>query len=150
MTINMKNERGFTLLEIIVAIAILSFGLLAIATMQASAIKGNTHAFGITEAMTLVQNRVERLMSLPYNDTTLDETGTIDGVAGLDDTAAPDQADPRNPIQISGSHRQFNVFWNIAPNWPLQNTKTIRVIATWTERGSQRSASLDFARADII
>jgi prepilin-type N-terminal cleavage/methylation domain-containing protein len=37
-----KKEAGFTLMEILIAIAILAFGLLAIATMQAWSIKGNS------------------------------------------------------------------------------------------------------------
>lgn len=146
----LRQENGFTLLEIIIAIAILAFGLMAIATMQVSAIKGNTHAFGLTEGAALAQDRIEQLLSLPYNDPSLLETGTINGVAGLNDIAAPDQTDPNNPIQMSDSGQLYNVCWNIAPNYPLQNTKTIRVIVTWTERSSQRRASLDFSKADII
>jgi len=53
------NEKGFTLLEVIVAISVLTIGLLGVASMQVSAIKGNTLAFtegispapGVVEAM---------------------------------------------------------------------------------------------------
>ena len=43
------REAGFTLLEVIVAISILSVGLLAVASMQTAAIKGNDGAYRITE-----------------------------------------------------------------------------------------------------
>jgi type IV pilus assembly protein PilV len=153
----LRNERGFTLLEIVIAIGILSFGLLAIASMQTSAIKGNTSALGLTEAMTLAQNRIEQMMSWPYADTRLtDSGGSRTGVNGLGDNPfdssypLPDGSDPGNPIQAGGVGRQYNVYWNVAQNFPIQNTKTIRVIVTWTERGNQRIATVDFVKADII
>jgi len=46
----LKREKGFTLLEVIVAISILSFGLLAIASMQISAMRGNSFAGGSLRA----------------------------------------------------------------------------------------------------
>ena len=62
----LRKERGFTLIEVLFAIAILSFGLLAVAKMQGSAIQGNFFASGKTEAVTWAQDRMERLMALPY------------------------------------------------------------------------------------
>lgn len=62
----LRKERGFTLIEVLLSIAILAFGLLAVAKMQGSAIQGNFFASGKTEAVTWAQDRMERLMALPY------------------------------------------------------------------------------------
>ena len=154
---HLKREQGFTLLEITIAIAILSIGLLAVATMQTTAIKGNARAFGITEGITLAQDRAERIARLAFNDAILnDGAGTNDGSAGLDDNPndatnpLPDQADPSNPILVGGVGRPYNVYWNVADDWPIANTKTIRVIVLWTDKGAQKRASVDVIRADII
>lgn len=90
------GEKGFTLLEVIIAISILTFGLLAVASMQLTAIRGNYNASNITEATTVAQDRLELFLSQPYN--TLDEGNlpqvirdgyTIDGtVTRLDATNA--------------------------------------------------------------
>ena len=153
----MKREQGFTLLEIIIAIAILSIGLLAVATMQTTAIIGNSQAIGITEGITLAQDRAERIARLAYNDATLsDGAGTNDDSAGLDDNPndatnpLADQSDPNNPILVGGVGRPYNVYWNVAEDWPITNTKTIRVIVLWTDRGAQKRASVDLIRADVI
>jgi len=61
-----KKEKGFTLIDVLFAIAILAFGLLAVAKMQGSAIQGNFFAGGKTEAVTWAQDRMETLMALPY------------------------------------------------------------------------------------
>jgi len=59
------NDQGFTLLELLIAIAILSIGLLAVASMQATAIKANTIADVNTMATTVAQQVMEDLMSTP-------------------------------------------------------------------------------------
>ena len=147
-----KRNEGLTLLEVLAAIAILSFGLLAVATMQGSSIKGNSQAIGTTEAITLAQDKVEEMMRLPYDHATLgDGVGTNDGLAGLnDDLANSDQQDPNNPIQVGGVGREFNLYWNVAVDQPIANVKTIRIIIVWTDRGAQKSAVVDFMKADII
>ena len=65
------REGGFTLIEVIVAISILTVGLLAVASMQTAAIQGNFFAYRTTQATTIAQDRLEYLMSLPYDDDAL-------------------------------------------------------------------------------
>jgi len=143
-----KNEEGFTLLEALVAITILAVGLLAVATMQTTAVRGNTRAIGLTEAMTVAQTRVERMESLGYNDAVFtDGGGANDGAAGLGDIPADGQD---LGVKVGNRGLAYNVYWNVAPNWPLANAMTIRVIVIWTEKGNQRSASLEFLKTDII
>ena len=76
-----SEEAGSTLLEVILAISILTVGLLAVASMQVSAIRGNSYADSVTDAAALAQDRLENLMSLSYNDTQLasGEEETDDG-----------------------------------------------------------------------
>jgi type IV pilus assembly protein PilV len=68
------RERGFTLLEVIVAISLFSIGLLAVASMQVSAIRGNTLAGGVTEATSWVSDLMEKLMILPFDHANLVDT----------------------------------------------------------------------------
>ena len=78
-----RREGGFTLIEVLVAIAILSFGILAVAMMQTSAMRANYTGYRLTEATTLAQDRLEYLKTQPYADL----------VAGVDQ----DDPDPVNP-----------------------------------------------------
>lgn len=156
-----KKEAGFTLMEILIAIAILAFGLLAVATMQAWSIKGNSQAIGITEGITLAQDKIEEFISLDYNHTDLSDTdndGTTQDTApddGVDDdggnfgldnttgagTAAADHTD---------SYGRYNIYWNVAVDEPINNVKTIRVIVEWTDRLATKRATVDFMKADIF
>ena len=82
-----RREGGFTLLEVMVAIAILSFGILAVATMQTSAIRANYMGYRLTEATTLAQDRIEYLTTQPF-------ANLVEG----DDQADPDPTNPRPEI----------------------------------------------------
>ena len=163
------GDRGLTLLEVIAAIAILAFGLLAIATMQATSVKGNSQALGITEAISLAQDKVEELMRLPYdnptdNDDPLDDNGggasngtnqdvDDDGVDddggnfGLDDTVDGGGNTIADESEVNG---RYNLYWNIAVDEPLNNVKIVRIIVVWTDRGIQKRAVLDFMKSNII
>ena len=68
-----KREKGVTLLEVMIAIVILTFGILAVATMQSTAIQGNLLGYRYTEAANLAQDRLEHLLTLPYTDTLWNE-----------------------------------------------------------------------------
>jgi type IV pilus assembly protein PilV len=150
------KQEGYTLVEILIAITVLAFGLLAVATMQVTAIKTTAIASGISQGLTMGQAKVEELMNLSYItliDTTGDGTDEDDGF-GLNNTVDPSDEcnDPisdgfwPDPWDCSVSYR---LFWNIAVEEPVANSKTIRVIVTWTEKGREKRIALDFVKTDL-
>ena len=125
---SLKKEKGFTLLEILVAITILTFGLLAVASMQATAIRGNSFAGGVTEGTTWAGYQLERLMALPYDHRDLDQA--------------------QNPHQVTED--RYAIVWNVTDDTPITNTKTINVIVTWMHQGMQKSVSMQHVIPRII
>lgn len=57
---------GFTLIEVLVGLVILAIGLLAIAGMQLTSVKGNFFSSNLTQASVLAQDRLEVLRSLAW------------------------------------------------------------------------------------
>jgi len=134
---NKEMEKGFTILEVLFAISILSIGILAVASMQAAAIRGNDFAGRTTNGTTWAADKMEKLIALAYDDydaSNLRDTDG-DGDGGLDD-ATTGTAD-HNEAQYG-----VTIFWNISDNSLITNTKTVNVIANWTNRGVQRSVSM--------
>ena len=71
-----------------------------------------------------------------YNDPNLSDTdGDGDGGLGDATTGTADHWDNQG---------NFTVFWNISDNSLLNNTKTISVIVTWTDRGAQKNVSMRY------
>jgi len=103
----MTNE-GFTLVEVMIGMAIFFIGFLAIGTMQITAINGNAGAREATEAATRATNQLETLIALPY-----------------------DSIVPGGPV-TDGAYR---VTWDVADNMPVPATKTITVTVDWLQRG---------------
>jgi len=147
------QEEGYTLIEILIAIAILAFGLLAVATMQVTAIKTNAIASGISQGLTLGQTKVEELMNLAYsalNDTDLDGTDEDADDDGIDDDGGNfGLNDTGNDSDNEEPNGRYTIYWNVAVNEPVISSKTIRVIVTWTEKGRNKRIKLDFVKTNL-
>jgi len=136
------QEKGFTLLEVLVAITVLTVGLLGMALMQASAIRANAFAANTTEAVNWAEDQMEKLMMLPWDDPLLQDTDG-DGVAGLTDTGYDSDpatlADSDHPAVIHGGYR---IYWNVAADVTAPDTKTVTVNVLWSDHGTTKSVSL--------
>lgn len=120
------NQNGFTLLEILLAITIFAIGLLAVATMQVSAIHGNKLGNEWTQATTLAQQQLETLKS-----------GDITTAAY---TPGGPYSDPNNPITGTGtSGGIFTRSWTIAANTTFSVRTTVTV--SWTQKGVNHSVA---------
>ncbi|MDX9788266.1 MAG: prepilin-type N-terminal cleavage/methylation domain-containing protein [Desulfobacterales bacterium] len=141
------DRNGFSIVEVMIGIAIFSIGVLAVANMQISAMQGNTSARQYTEASTWGMDKIETLMMLPYNHSDLNDTDG-DGGAGdrglFDVTAASADHIENDP---SG---QYTLYWNVAVDDLIERTKTVSVIIIWRGNGMQRSVSMQRVVPEII
>jgi prepilin-type N-terminal cleavage/methylation domain-containing protein len=144
-----SKEKGFTLLEVIVAISILTFGILAVASMQAASIRGNSFSSSVTEGTTWAGDQVERLTALPWDDPLLQDTDG-DTAAGLNDTGFDNDPDTQNDADQQAIEGKYTINWNVADNTPITNTKTINVTVTWTDQGVRKTVSLQRVIPRII
>jgi prepilin-type N-terminal cleavage/methylation domain-containing protein len=135
------QDRGFTIVEVIVAIAILSFGILAVASMQIMAIRGNAFAGGVTEASTWAGDQAEKLMRLSWDDSLLEDTDG-DGTNGLDDVGFDDDPDTTGDSDQRLTQDPYTIYWNVVDNLPIDDTKTIHVIVVWMDHGVQKRTTV--------
>lgn len=70
------NQQGFSLVELLVAISILSIALLAVAGMQVVALNANSLANGLTVASSLAQAAMEDIMSWDPNGGAFDASAS--------------------------------------------------------------------------
>jgi len=68
-----SSQSGFTLIEVLIAVAIFTIGILSVNAMQIASIKGNASANRITESTSWASDRIETLLGLNYSDTDLDD-----------------------------------------------------------------------------
>ncbi len=114
-----RSEAGFNLIEVMVALGILAFGILAIASMQESSLLGTSRAFGVTDGTTVAMDQMERLMTRAYTH--------------------PDLNDGNHGPTVNGRYTTTWVVTEDAPN----RIKTITVTVNWNEAGGAgKSTSL--------
>lgn len=147
-----KRQKGFTLLEVIFSMTILCIGLLAIATLQASAIRGNAFAGSVSEGTSWAVDKIEKLNALSlydYYDSSLEDTDG-DGNSGLDDTAFDDNPSTQADADHQEVRGDYTVYWNISSDILLNNTKTINIIVVWNDHGVEKNISMQYVISRII
>jgi type IV pilus assembly protein PilV len=73
------NQKGFTLIEVLIGLIILAVGLLAIAGMQITAVRGNFFSHYLTQASYVGQDRLELLNNLSVDSVELQAGNHNDG-----------------------------------------------------------------------
>jgi type IV pilus assembly protein PilV len=123
-----RNRKGFTLIEVMVGLVILAVGLLAIAGMLVTSVKGNYFSNHLTQASYIAQDRLEYLKTLPLTNGAL-TSGTH--------TGQPEAG----PVIIGGV--TFSRSYTVAVNGAL---RTITYTVTWND-GRDHSVSFTTMRS---
>lgn len=114
----LSKPTGFTLLEILIAIVILSIALLALAALMATTTQNNSLGGHLTEAATYAQDRLERFRTLRPKAPPLGDIPE-----GPDHDSVTDA--------INGIIYSRN--WNVVTNG---NLRTITITISWTDSTS--------------
>ncbi len=70
----LRNKKGFTLIEILVATTLLATALLGMAGLTAALMQGNNFSNRLTVASTLAQDRMEEMTKQGYGNTAVADT----------------------------------------------------------------------------
>ena len=140
----MRNmgKSGFTLIEVLIGLSILTVGILGVASMQISAIRGNNFSDSTTTALILAEQKMEDLLSKNYDDGDLnnvnpDNDNILDSLTLIDHNERVDENGETN-----NTRGYFRRIWNIDDDNPFNGNKTIRVIVTWPHNLNQHKVFL--------
>ena len=115
MTLKTSNaSKGFTLLEVLITLIILSVALLALAGMMVTTTRNNASGNYVTEAATLAQDKLEEFRVSSWK------------------LLLPTTGGPRTDASTKGSTGvSYARSWNIVQD---NNLKTITIAVGWTDR----------------
>jgi prepilin-type N-terminal cleavage/methylation domain-containing protein len=129
-----RGSRGFSLIEVLIAMAIFSLGILAVGTMQINSANSNTGARIHTEEYTWVVDRIERLTALDYENPSDPN----------DPLASNDCTDPDDFHSVAQG--PYTITWQVCENDPVNGAKRIAVTATGAHRRA-RPITINFIKA---
>jgi type IV pilus assembly protein PilV len=116
-----KKEKGFSLIELLIAMSVMALGMLAAASMQYSAVRNNTTGNTTTQANMLAKAQLEMLKNQDIESTAL-AVGDYNDASPIDATGSPGGI--------------YNRTWRIDPLGA--SARRIRVTVAWTKFGSTR------------
>ena len=82
------KKEGFSLIEVLIALIFLAIGILAIASLQVTSVRGNFFSNNLMQATYVAQDRLEFLQNLPYDSSRLAQGNY--------------KPDPDGPVTVSG------------------------------------------------
>lgn len=118
----LKGQRGFTLLEIMIAIFILVVALCGLIGVTVMAIKGNDFSKRMTTATTLAKDKMEQVKNMSYSSI----------VAGT----TYDYLNEDSSTGTAGSY--FTRKLTVTDATPAANMKTIEVEVSWSWGGTRK------------
>ena len=133
-----ENERGFTLVEAVVAMMVCTIGLVAMAELMAVTLRLQQLGRNSTSAVRLAQDRVDELTTLSFTTSpSMACGGSITAnVANYNDTPLEDNGTPDNPADDTIT-KGYTVRWLVTAGPdadPNLRTVTIRVVPDVNDR----------------
>lgn len=160
----MKNsihkQKGFTLIEAVVAMGILAVGIFALYSMQVMSIDSNARSQNMTSASNWGADHFEQVLNMDFDDVTdTDGDGTAQDAEGDGDATDDDGGnfglDDWTVATADGTFTSpdgvYTVFWNVAEDQPMENLKTIRVHVLYEIVGQsqQRRVVMDYVKPEM-
>jgi type II secretion system protein I len=118
----LRKTNGFTLIEVLVTMVILTIGLLGVTGLTAGVMKGNGFSKNMTTATMVAKQRLENVQRLGYSGTTTTNF-------------------PSDNENVSMGGAIFVRQTSISENTPAANMKTVSVTVSWNS--GQSSVALN-------
>ncbi|MBI5170064.1 MAG: prepilin-type N-terminal cleavage/methylation domain-containing protein [Candidatus Eisenbacteria bacterium] len=121
-----RRERGMSLVEVLVALVILSVGVLAVARLFPAGTRAQAQDHLTTSANDYAQEKIEQLTGMHWSDSTLSVGRHPAGSA----------------TETLGSGRWHRFYTVTAMNAPLDNLKRVDVTVTYSGAGKSSASSV--------
>jgi len=112
----MSGQKGFTLLEVMIAVFLLAVAIMGVVSLTTSVIKGNFSSQTLTTATTLAKDKMEEQKAANFT--------------ALPTAGSPDYARADGTVQTSATGSYYTRTWGVAGTDP----KTITVTVSWPNR----------------
>ena len=110
-TLRTQREAGFSFIDLMLALVVLTIGVLSLADLQIISSSGNKSSQGLTTAASLGEAKLEAIKNTPYANIVAESATPVTGADGTTYTRVV----------------------TVTNNSPMPNTKIVTVTLTWTD-----------------
>jgi prepilin-type N-terminal cleavage/methylation domain-containing protein len=128
----LRNDKGFTLIELSFAVTILAIGIMGYTLLKSSNRYSSQYSVETSQAIHLTRGQLEEFIGMDYDSLFL--------TAG---THTYTEIDPVNPLQI-GDFELTNARWVVRAGCPSEYAKTIDFTATWGSGAAAKQLTLTY------
>jgi type IV pilus assembly protein PilV len=122
------TDKGFTLLELVVAILVFAVGILGIAKMQSLSVMGNSYGMHMSQAVNIAQDKLEELQDLSISSSTF-------GIG------TPSIA----PYTIKVDGVDYTIQYNVKQVAAL-GAREVEIEVQWADKGADSTARITFIK----
>lgn len=134
------RNAGVSLVEVVIALAVLGFGMLGAAAAQIAAYHSSDNSRERVLAHGLAQQQIERFQSM--------STSALELVRS--DPGYPnDSANPIDPDPNDATAMRFNRSWTITPDTPEDDVYTILVTVGWTGALGAQTVRIETFKSEL-
>lgn len=146
----LNKEKGFTIIEVLIAIFILSIGILAVVSMFTTSMKANQLGRNVTVANRLAQNLMEQVKTQTFSNALAKmctDTGilncltfadTTTYITGDTDTGTGTFRETSGGLNVVS----YNVSLQQIENRPITGLNTVTVAITWSDAYGSHTTKL--------
>ncbi len=138
-----RGSEGFSLLELLITMAVVAVGLLSMMIMQIQALRDGSRGKHRTGAAIIARDQIEQIQNMPFSDAALDVMSPLVWTTppwldnGGDATLAPGEI-PVSVRQAGGNVREivYTVFYLVGPDdagSPNPDLRRVDLEVTWSE-----------------
>lgn len=114
-----SDNTGFSFIDVMLALVILTIGVLALADLQIASSKGNTSVKSMVAAISVAETKMEQIRNTVYTNIVAEA-----------------------PTQVTSSGLTFTRQVTVTTNSPMLNAKTVNVIVTWSDSAGAHTVPL--------
>ncbi len=129
-----RNDEGFSLVEILAVVSVMSVGMLSSAKMQTTSLTATNQSQRSTEGITVAQDKSENLMGLSFDDGALNDTTPVGTSTIYEETNPP---------------AGYGIRWKVDADNPVEGAKLVQVTTYWTGNdGKTDTRTLSFVKSN--
>lgn len=128
-----RKNQGFTLIEILIAVAVMGSALIVMGYLHSQALRSNMHAKRMTDCTYLAQARMETLHALPWtaSSTPTDLVDSITATTGAWDFLEHPSSGIQPPARSAGNNATTNYAYGPRVYYVTWDVEEMDTNATW-------------------